>query len=132
MVSLSQSEDGWLTIKKSLQKGGNGNVIDVVYIFKMILCFNAWINQSSFWSTDNNDKYVLDSNASIKLMMEEIKRLIPSTKKEQGWQNLKVHLLLQFFDMILCFVAPNNYDFQCSKYNNRYFAKNQEEGLKKR
>ena len=36
LVILSQSEDGWFTIQKALQKGGNGNVSDVLYIFEII------------------------------------------------------------------------------------------------
>ena len=75
--NLSQSEDGWLSIQKALQKGSNGNVSDVLYIFEMILCFDVWINQTYFWSTDSNENFVVDGNTPIKLTMKEIKGLLP-------------------------------------------------------
>ena len=36
LVILSQSGDGWFPIKKALKEGGNGNDIDVVYIFDCV------------------------------------------------------------------------------------------------
>ena len=50
----------------------------------MKLCFDTWINQSYFWSTDNNDNFFVNENASIDLGMGEVKKLIPSKKEEQG------------------------------------------------
>ena len=59
LVILSQSKDGWFSIEKALQNGGNENVSDVLYIFGMILRFDVWINQSSCLSTDINDNFLL-------------------------------------------------------------------------
>ena len=108
---------------KSIIKSDNGNVSAILYIFEIILPFDAWINQSSFWSTDNNDNLVVDENASLKLMMKEIRRLLPSTEKKQGWKNEKFHLLVHFINIILCFGAPKSYDSQCPEYDHKHFAK---------
>ena len=85
LVVLSQSEDGWISVEKAFKRGGNGNVSNVLYIFEMILCFDAWINQSSFLSIVSNNDFVVDENTSIELIMKEIERLLPSTKRKQGW-----------------------------------------------
>ena len=81
------------------------------------------INQTSFWSSNKNDDFVLGRNTSIKLMIKEIKRLLLFTKRNQGWKNPKFHLLLHFIDIIVCYGAPRHYDSQCAEYNHKYYTK---------
>ena len=54
---LVQQDKRWDIINNALQRGGNGETRDVLYIFEMILCFDAWINKPTFWSTKNNKSY---------------------------------------------------------------------------
>ena len=64
-------------------------------------------------------------------MMQEIKKLLYSSKRELEWKNLKFHLLLHFTDMIVCFGTPKNYDSQHPEYNHRYFVKKPERRFQK-
>ena len=123
LVILSQSEEAWFIIESALQKGQCGSMSDVLYIFEMILCFDAWINQTSFWTKNQNIEYIGLCTQSIKSLMREIKNYLPLTMREQGWKNPKFHFLLHFVEMITCFGAPKNYDSQCPEFNHKYFAK---------
>ena len=58
-------------INNALVKGGNREVSDVLYIFEMILCFDAWINKTEFWSFNDNQIYVESGKESIKCMMKD-------------------------------------------------------------
>ena len=41
---------------------------------------------------------------------------------ENKAENPKLHLLLHFFDMIVTYDAPTNYDSQCPEHNHKYAA----------
>ena len=123
LVILTQYNDGWVIINQALLSGGNENISNVLNVFEMILCFDAWINQTSFWRSLQNAIYIESANKSIKKMMKTIKRALLDTGRAQGWKNPKFHLLLYFVDMIVWFGAPKNYDTQCPEHNHKYFAK---------
>ena len=91
MCILIQNRQGRDIINTALLKGGNEDVSDVLYVFEMILCFDAWLNKSSFWSTDNNTEYIELGQKSIKDMMKYIKKYLPETNRAQGWKNPKFH-----------------------------------------
>ena len=123
LVIISQTAEGWNIINNALLKGNNKEIQDVLYVFEMILCFDAWINQTSFWPSNLNKMYINSSKESIKTMMKDIKKLLPNPAREQGWKNPKFHLLLHFVDMIVLFGAPKNFDSQCPEHNHLYVAK---------
>ena len=58
LIILAQSETGRILIDNALLKGGNGETRDVLYMFEMILCFDAWINQETFWPSERNNEFV--------------------------------------------------------------------------
>ena len=62
---LVQENKGWKIVNNALVNGGNGDTRNVLYIFELILCFDAWINKATFWSTNNNDEYIESSQKSI-------------------------------------------------------------------
>ena len=70
-----------------------------------------------------------NGNTSLKLMIREIKRLLPSTKRVQGWTNLKFHFLLHFIDIIVCFGVSKNYGSQYHEYNHKYLTKIQKDSI---
>ena len=89
----------------------------------MILCFDAWINKSTFWSSKNNKKYQKSGQKSIQKMMRAIKKNLPKCCRKQGWKNPKFHLLLHYIDMIVAYGSPKNYDAQRPEHNHKYTAK---------
>ena len=91
LVILAQSADGWNIINDALLKGGNKDIVEVLYVFEMVLCFDAWINQTEYWPATQNKLYVDSSKKSIRMMMNDIKRLLPNTSRSQGWKNPKFH-----------------------------------------
>ena len=84
MCILVQKDKGWDIINNALIKGSNGETSDVLYIFELILCFDAWINKTTFWSTDDNDAYIASGQQSIKKMMHDIKKYLPQSCRKQG------------------------------------------------
>ena len=122
-VILSQTPVGWFIINDALTKGGNGELRDVLSVFETILCFDAWINQNTFWSYDDNAAYKHSATQSIQKLMKQIKKWLPDPQRSQGWKNPKFHLLLHFVDMIERFGAPKNYDSQGPEHNHKYHAK---------
>ena len=89
----------------------------------MILCFDAWIHQTSFWPHVLSDQYCKSAKLSIQKLMQKIKKWLPDPSRQQGWKNPKFHLLLHFVDMILRFGSPINYDSQHTEHNHKYTAK---------
>ena len=122
MCILAQKGVAWDIIDNALKKGNNGKVEDVLNVFEMILCFEAWINQPSFFSLDDNDM-LRNGHMAILTMMLHIKRYLPKSSRAQGWKNPKFHLLLHYMDMICNYGAPKNYDSQCPEKNHKYSAK---------
>ena len=123
LVILSQTQEGWDVINNALVSGNNGQLRDVLSVFEMILCFDAWINQDTFWPTKSNDMYKESAMKSIQILMKKIKRWLPAPQRNQGWKNPKFHLLTHFVDMIERFGAPKNYDSQHPERNHKYNAK---------
>merc|ERR1711884_690327 len=83
---LVQENRGWEIVNNALVNGGNGDTRNVLYIFELILCFDAWINKPKFWSTNNNNDYIESSQRSIIKMMQTIKRYLPESCRKQGWK----------------------------------------------
>ena len=110
LVILAQSAKGWNIIDNALLNGGNNGIVEVLYVFEMVLCFDAWINRTEYWLSTENNFYIDSSKKSIRMMMNNIKRLLPNTSQSQGWENPKFHLLLHFVDMTERFGSPKNYD----------------------
>ena len=77
MCILEQKEKGWKIIDEALKKGGNGEIKNVLYVFEMILCFDAWINKATFWSSNDNETYKEIRQKSIIKMMRDIKKYLP-------------------------------------------------------
>lgn len=72
LVILAQCKVGWKIINDALIKGDNRQVSDVLHFFEKILCFDSWINQSKFWSSDQNIEYIQSCTKSIQMMMKAI------------------------------------------------------------
>ena len=102
-----------------MQKGNNGNIVNVLSVFEMILCFDAWINQIEFWPSTQNTKFILSASESIQKMMKYIKLWLPETAQAQGWKNPKFHFLTYFVNMIVCYIAPKKYYSQCQEHNHK-------------
>ena len=91
LVILAQSAEGWNIIDHALLNGGNNGIVEVLYVFEMVLCFDAWINQTEYWPSTENNFYADSGKESIKTMMKDIKTLLPNTSRSQGWKNPKFH-----------------------------------------
>ena len=85
----------------------------------MVLCFDAWTNQTEYWPSTKNNFYINSGKESIRLMMNDIKKMLPNSSQSQGWKNPKFHLLLHFVDLIERFGAPKNYDSQSTEHNHK-------------
>ena len=48
MCILAQKGTAWDIIDNALKKGNNSNIEDVLHVYEMILCFEAWINKQNF------------------------------------------------------------------------------------
>ena len=78
---LAQSAEGWNIIDGALLTGGNNGIVEVLYVFKMALCFDAWINQTEYWPSTKNNFYINSGKESIRLMMNDIKKMLPNSSQ---------------------------------------------------
>ena len=123
VCDIAQTPDGWDIINDALTKGGNGKLRDVLSVFETILCFDAWINQNTFWSHDDNAAHKRSATQSIQKLMTQIKKWLPDPQSSQGWKNPKFHLSSHFVDVMERFGAPKNCDSQGPEHNHKCHAK---------
>lgn len=110
-VILFQYEEGWQIIQSCLDKRTKKKVPEVLQVFESLLCFDAWLNKSEYWSTSNPHHVAQEmagAQASIRKFMEMCKSSIP-IKKENAWKFPKFHELLHVVDDISRFGSPANF-----------------------
>ena len=107
-VILAQYDIGWNILNDCLEKRVNTNLKEVLHVFEAMLCFDAWLNQTSYWTLDHEMEAMKTSQQSIQRFMTMCKQLIPCAHKDR-WKFPKFHELLHIVDDIQRFGAPTNF-----------------------
>ena len=117
-VVLSQYDEGWEILDstfahRSTKMNADGTVREIVLskvieVFEAMLCFDQWLNQSTYWSEEHHAESKLSVQQSIQTLMELCVDNIPLGEKKT-WKFPKFHELLHVVDNMERFGAPINY-----------------------
>ena len=117
-VVLSQYDEGWEILnstfaQRSHRKNSDGTVREIVLsevieVFEAMLCFDQWLNQSTYWPEKHHEESKLSVQESIQTLMQLCVDNIPLGEKKT-WKFPKFHELLHVIDNMERFGAPINY-----------------------
>ena len=117
-VILAQYDEGWLILEStfSQRKTSNDdanpdNVVDlpaVLAVFEAMLCFDAWLNQATYWTAQHHAESKVVVHKAIQTLMSMCVSDIPLSKGK-SWKFPKFHELLHILDNMERFGAPINY-----------------------
>jgi hypothetical protein len=82
-IILAQYDEGREILNEALIgcKTGGANLNDILHVFEAMICFDAWLNQSTFWSHANAPAAMACAKHSIQILMKLCKRHIPTHLK---------------------------------------------------
>jgi hypothetical protein len=104
-VILSNSDQGWDILDKSLKKRTQTDLRKVLNLFEAMLCFDAWLHLPTFWPEDQEEVGIFEARTSIQKLMKMCKARIPSENSDK-WNFLKFHELLHIIEDVSCFGSP--------------------------
>ena len=106
-VILSHFDDGWNLLSTVLKRNTNTNTEEVMELFEGILCYEAWLSQTSQWQLTNATKAKQAAMKSVRKLMFMCVQRLPRVKGN-GWCIPKFHEWLHFVeDMSRFGAAPN-------------------------
>ena len=108
-VILAQSDEGWDILTHTFRKHPNTSVADVIQVFEAMLCFDAWLMQTTFWAANDTTGAKDAAQRSIQKLLAMCRAKIPVTKAT-GWKFPKFHEMLHIVDDIARFGAPRNFN----------------------
>ena len=115
-IILAQHDEGREILNDALndalidcRTGGGANLNDILHVFEAMICFDAWLNQSTFWSHANAPAAMASAKHSIQILMKLCKRHIPTHLKPDRWKFPKFHEMLHVVDDITRFGSPTNF-----------------------
>jgi hypothetical protein len=109
-VILAQYDEGWTILNETLIKRTETNLQNVLHVFEALLCFDAWLNQETYWSYTNNESACDAAKQSIRVLLQLCRKNIPVQRlKPDCWKFPMFHELLHIVDDITRFGAPFNY-----------------------
>jgi hypothetical protein len=109
-VILVQHDVGWAIVSAALQKHAT-DLVDILELFEAMLCFDAWLNQDTYWLLDTTEVAKRQLVTSIQHLMDMCAARIPSTK-QHAWNFPKFHELLHLPDDMERFGASINFSAQ--------------------
>lgn len=118
-------------------------LLDILNLFEMLLCFEAWCKKPTFWRLPDEDGWgVYRSKYAISIMLNTVKQVLPRAeaplvpsmphlkvkdwpepKGGNGWKVPKFHEMLHLVDDMVRFGAPRNYYAGAPEANHKSFAK---------
>ena len=101
-------DEGYDILDETLREKTTTTLPDVINLFEMILCFDAWIRMPTFWSRDSEAEMKVSAQDSIRNLMKLCQEYIPTVNANK-WNIPKFHELLHIVDDISRFGAPMNY-----------------------
>jgi len=81
-VILAQYDEGWTILSNTLQKRTTTKLDAIIELFECMLCFDAWLNQATYWSIQDDADTKSDIQAAIRKMMNMCTTQITSVKVE--------------------------------------------------
>lgn len=109
LVILAQYDEGWALLDNAL--GARPTAIslrDVLNTFEALLCFDAWLNQPTYWKMEDHAASKISVAKSIRILLRMCKERIP-LKDGKTWKFPKFHELLHILEDMERFGATMNY-----------------------
>ena len=69
-VILAQYDEGWDILSKTLTERTTTTLPAIIELWECMLCFDAWLNQPTYWNIENNTDDRMATMAAIRTMME--------------------------------------------------------------
>jgi hypothetical protein len=121
-VILAQYDEGWLILEstfemrraraqsadKNAAAEEAANLPAVISVFEAMLCFDQWLNKTSYWTPHHHAESKIVVQNAIKTLMSMCVIDIPLSKNK-SWKFPKFHELLHLLDNMERFGAPINY-----------------------
>ena len=117
-VILSQYDEGWQILESTFETRrakadrpddeAEVDLPSVIAVFEAMLCFDAWLNQATYWTAQHHAESQLEVQKAIKTLMSMCVNDIPLSKGK-SWKFPKFHELLHILDNMERFGAPINY-----------------------
>ena len=121
-VILAQYDEGWKILESTFATRRNRaagsdedtpaepsvNLPAVLAVFEAMLCFDQWLNQATYWTTQHHAESKVVVQQAIKTLMSMCVHDIPLSKGK-SWKFPKFHELLHILDNMERFGAPINY-----------------------
>ena len=79
---------------------------NIVYVFELMLCYQAWLKKETFWEINDNGALQRAQHA-IETLLKEIITLMPRTKGN-NWEIVKIHEQLHVAENIVLYGAHGN------------------------
>ena len=114
-VILAQYDEGWDIMYTALRQRSAASLTEVLNVFEALLCFDAWLNQSTYWKMSDHAASKIAVSKSIRLLLEMCQKHIPLVHKKhwklpgKTWKFPKFHELLHLVEDMERFGASNNY-----------------------
>ena len=107
-VILFQYEEGWSILDSCLISRGS-TLRAVLELFESMLCFDAWLNQATYWKLEDTAEAKASFLASLRQLMQWCTTRIPRGDQGQKWNFPKFHELLHVVDDMIRFGASGNF-----------------------
>jgi hypothetical protein len=107
-VILANYDEGWRILDSALQSRTCTKLASVVQLFEAMLCFDAWLNQESYWQLADTAEAKTSFLLSLRKLMSWCCKRLPTTNSER-WNLPKFHELLHIVDDMIRFGAPTNF-----------------------
>jgi hypothetical protein len=110
-VILFQYPEGWTILDTALKaRRETATLASVLQLFEAMLCFDAWLNQDTYWKVEDTTAAKESFLYSLRKLMSWCTTRIP-TRDEEGskWNFPKFHELLHVIDDMIRFGAPTNF-----------------------
>jgi hypothetical protein len=96
-------------LKSALRQRTETSLADVVELLEAMLCFDAWLNQDTFWHFEDTAVAKDSTQFSIKVLMSMCSSYLPTTNSNR-WNFPKFLELLHIDDDMSRFGAPTNHE----------------------
>ena len=107
-VILFQYTEGWAILDTCLQSR-NATLAAVLELFEGMLCFDAWLNQDTYWKHEDTDTAKESFLYSLRKLMSFCTTRIPTSDEGAKWNFPKFHELLHIVDDMIRFGASTNF-----------------------
>ena len=111
LVIIFQYPRGWIILDTALHaRGTNTSLAAVLELFEGMLCFDAWLNQDTYWKAVDTAEARTSFLFSLHTLMRWCTTRIPIRDAEGAkWNFPKFHELLHIVDDMIRFGASTNF-----------------------